>query len=129
MIRSSITTCIATCIALAATSAGAHHSLAMFDRNKQITLTGTVEKFLFTNPHMWIIMKVPDGKGDAQTWEVEGTSPSVLHRFGWTRNSIQAGETITLVISPLRDGRMGGSLEKVTKSNGQELHYQRGLRG
>jgi hypothetical protein len=61
----------------------AHHSFAMFDRDKEVTLTGTVREFQWTNPHAFIEMDVPDASGTAQKWSIEMNSPNNLTRQGW----------------------------------------------
>jgi hypothetical protein len=93
----------------------AHHSFAMFEPTKTLTFKGTVKTFQWTNPHVILSVLVqPDGGGAAQEWALETTSPGVLTRAGWTRQSIKAGDRVSVVISPLRDGSHGGSLNSVT---------------
>jgi Family of unknown function (DUF6152) len=101
--------------ATAAWPAYAHHSFAVYDRTKVLTLKGDVKSFQWTNPHVviWFVVK-PEGGGDAQEWGVETTSPGVLTRSGWTRNSIKAGDHVAVEFSPLRDGSHGGGLNSVT---------------
>ncbi|HEY2682247.1 MAG TPA: DUF6152 family protein [Steroidobacteraceae bacterium] len=95
--------------------ASAHHSFAIYDRTKTLTLVGEVKSFQWTNPHcvIWFTVK-PAGGGEAQDWGVETTSPGVLTRSGWTRNSIKAGDKVSVVFNPLRDGSHGGGLNSVT---------------
>jgi hypothetical protein len=103
-------------VALAvALPASAHHSFAIYDRTKTLTLVGEVKSFQWTNPHcvIWFTVK-PAGGGEAQDWGVETTSPGVLTRSGWTRNSIKAGDKVSVVFNPLRDGSHGGGLNSVT---------------
>jgi hypothetical protein len=99
----------------AAAPASAHHSFAMFEPTKTLTFKGTVKTFQWTNPHviLWVLMQ-PDGGGAAQEWSLETTSPGVLTRAGWTRQSLKAGDRVSVVLSPLRDGSRGGSLNSVT---------------
>jgi hypothetical protein len=107
----------------AAPPALAHHSFAMFEPTKTLTLKGTVKAFQWTNPHvvLWVMVQ-PDGGGAPQEWSLETTSPGVLTRNGWTRNSLKPGDRVTAVISPLRDGSHGGSLNSVTLADtGQKL--------
>jgi hypothetical protein len=98
-----------------AVPAMAHHSFAIYDRTKTLTLVGEVKSFQWTNPHcvIWFVVK-PAGGGDPQDWGVETTSPGVLTRSGWTRNSIKAGDKVSVVFNPLRDGSHGGGLNSVT---------------
>jgi hypothetical protein len=107
----------------AAAPASAHHSFAMFEPTKTLTFKGTVKTFQWTNPHviLWVLVQ-PDGGGAAQEWSLETTSPGVLTRSGWTRQSLKAGDRVSVVLSPLRDGSHGGSLNSVTLlDTGQKL--------
>jgi hypothetical protein len=105
--------------ALATTSAVAHHSFSMFDLEKEITLVGEVKEFQWTNPHIWIQVLVTGEDGKTIEWSIEGNSPSTLSRQGWTKRSVKAGEKVTLIVHPLRDGQPGGSLVKVTLPDGK----------
>lgn len=101
----------------------AHHSFATYDRSQTLTLKGTVKSFQWTNPHcvVWIMVQ-PEGGGEPQEWSIETTSPGVLTRGGWTRNSIKAGDPVTVEYYPLRDGSHGGGLRSVTlTATGQKL--------
>jgi hypothetical protein len=107
----------------AAAPASAHHSFAMFEPTKTLTFKGTVKTFQWTNPHvvLWVLVQ-PDGGGAAQEWSLETTSPGVLTRAGWTRQSLKVGDRVSVVLSPLRDGSHGGSLNSVTLlDTGQKL--------
>ncbi|CAN7142502.1 DUF6152 family protein [Phenylobacterium sp. LjRoot225] len=100
----------------APSAAGAHHSFAMYDQAKVVALSGAVKAFQWTNPHavLWI-MVAPKGGGPAELWPAEfPTSPGNLARMGWSKTSVKAGDKVTIEINPLRDGRHGGSLKKVT---------------
>lgn len=97
--------------ALSAVPVQAHHSFAMFDLGRQITIEGTVRAFQYTNPHIWIYLTVVDPKtGRPTEWGIEGGSPNTLSRAGWTRSIIKSGDKVRITINPLRDGRPGGSL-------------------
>lgn len=96
---------------------GAHHSGAMFDDQKSITLTGTVKQYQWTNPHCWIQLVVPDQKG-AVEWSVEMGAPMELYRNGWRPRTLKAGDRITVVIHPMRDGSRGGLYVSATAADG-----------
>ncbi len=101
----------------------AHHSFAMYEPTKTLTLNGTVKTFQWTNPHVviWIVVQ-PEGGGAAQEWSIETTSPGVLTRGGWSRQSIKPGDRVSVTFSPLRDGSHGGGLNSVTLlDTGQKL--------
>jgi hypothetical protein len=108
--------------ALLALPAVAHHSFAVYERTKVVTLKGTVKTFQWTNPHVviWLLV-TPAGGGEPEEWGLETTSPGVLTRSGWTRNSIKAGDQISVEFSPLRDGTHGGGLNSVTLATGEKL--------
>jgi hypothetical protein len=83
----------------------AHHSFAVFfDETRTVTVTGKVEEFQFRNPHGMIRMVVTDKDGKQQVWKAETNSPSILERRGWKRDSIRAGDEITLEGWQARDG-------------------------
>lgn len=101
----------------------AHHSFAMYEPTKTLTFKGTVKTFQWTNPHviLWVLVQ-PDSGGAPQEWSLETTSPGVLTRAGWTRQSIKAGDRVSVTFSPLRDGSHGGGLNSVTLlATGQTL--------
>jgi hypothetical protein len=103
--------------------ASAHHSFAMYEPTKTLTFKGTVKTFQWTNPHVviWIVVQPEEG-GAPQEWSIETTSPGVLTRGGWTRQSIKPGDRVSVTFSPLRDGSHGGGLNSVTLlDTGQKL--------
>ena len=108
-------------LGLAALPATAHHSFAMFDQRKVMTLEGTVAEFQWTNPHSFIEMDVPQAGGAAQRWSIELNSPNNLKRQGWSRSALKSGDRITLRMNPLRDGRHGGLFLDVKLANGTTL--------
>ena len=98
-----------------ASTASAHHSFAMFDQAKQVTLQGTLKELQWTNPHIWVQLIAKDpASGQNVEWSIEGGSPNGLRSRGWTRTMMKAGDQITVVIHPLKSGEHGGSLMKVT---------------
>ena len=99
----------------------AHHSFAMFDQKKLVTLKGTVSEFQWTNPHAFIHIEVPDGSGGKHLWQIELNSPNNLKRQGWKSTSVKAGDAVTLVLNPLRDGAKGGLFVAVTLPDGTVL--------
>jgi hypothetical protein len=99
----------------------AHHSFAMYDSTRTITIEGTVRDFQWTNPHVWIQVLVPDGKGGSVEWGVECTSVNFMSRRGWSRRTLKAGDRISITLSPLRDGSRGGSFKGINSLNGAPL--------
>lgn len=96
--------------------AGAHHSTAMFDMTKGMTLKGTVRELQWTNPHSWIQV-VADGK----EWSIECGSPNTMSRQGWTRSSLKPGDPVTILMRPMKDGTAAGMLVTATLSDGRVL--------
>lgn len=96
-------------------AAEAHHSFAMYDQTKIVTLNGTVKDFQWSNPHALVWLLVPATAGDPVLWSIElPTGPGNLARQGWSKHSLNAGDKVAVDINPLRDGRNGGSLKKAT---------------
>jgi hypothetical protein len=89
-------------------SALAHHSFAMFDQSKTVTIQGTVKDFRWTNPHVFIQVMVKNDAGVEEEYSIEMTSPEHLVRTGWKPGTLKAGDKVTLNIHPLRDGTIKG---------------------
>ncbi len=98
----------------------AHHSFAMFDQKKVMTLQGTVTEFQWTNPHAFIEIDVPTN-GKIVHWSIELNSPNNLKRQGWSRASLKTGDKITMRMNPLRDGKKGGLFLDLKKADGKVL--------
>jgi len=103
---------------LAASSALAHHSFAMFDQSKTVTLQGTVKDFRWTNPHVFIQLLVKTEGGSEEEWSIEMTSPEHLARVGWKPGTLKPGDKVTLNIHPMRDGIKGGQYLSGTGPDG-----------
>ncbi len=102
-------------------SALAHHSAVMFDRDKEVTVTGVVKEFAFTNPHVSIQITVTAQNGTTTDWSFEAASTRGMVNVGWRKSSIRAGDKVTLVGRPLKDGRPGAQLVKAILSDGTVL--------
>jgi hypothetical protein len=105
---------------LAIAAAHAHHSVANFDFEKDVTVTGTVKYFSFTNPHSFIDMEGKDGKDVDGAWKVFATSKVVLQRYGWTPSSVKAGDTITVTGHPDKTKPNEMYLTKIKFADGKE---------
>jgi plastocyanin len=118
--------------AIAAVSpAVAHHSFAMFEPAKMYVWEGTVVQFDWMNPHARILIQVPDtakDKATVGTWEIEGGSPNIMARQGWTRTSLKPGDHIVVVGQPRKDGRKGGALYYAVK-DGKRLYHDINRKG
>jgi hypothetical protein len=106
--------------AVLAPSAYAHHSFAMFDKDHPIELKGTVKSWEFTNPHSWLVLMVMRNGAPVQ-YSIEGASVDTLIRQGFRPHSFVPGEKITVVISPLKNGGVGGAFVKATKEDASVL--------
>jgi hypothetical protein len=111
-------------VALFAVPALAHHSHAMFDDTKKVTMEGTVKAFEWTNPHSWLQVNVTDQAGVTKEWSLEMGSPAGLARSGWRPKTLVAGDKVTVIIHPLKDGNPGGSLLSVKLPDGKVMGDQ-----
>jgi hypothetical protein len=95
--------------------AGAHHSGAMFDEKKTITVTGVVKEFQYTNPHSWLLVDVKGTDGKIVTWGFEAEGPSTLMRAGIRARDFMAGTPVTMTGHPMRDGRPAAAWTKAVR--------------
>ena len=100
----------------------AHHSFAMFDTTKVITIAGTVKEFQWTNPHVYVQLLVPNSAGQVEEWSIEGASPNMLYRAGWNKESLKTGDRVTMVVNPLRSGEIGGAFVSCTLPDGRVIY-------
>jgi hypothetical protein len=105
----------------ASTPAWVHHSGAMFDSAKEQTIVGTITEFNWTNPHSSFKVSVPAADGKEDVWAVEMNGPQNLVHAGWKRTTIKAGDKVTVVVHPLRDGKPGGSFVSIVLPDGKKL--------
>jgi hypothetical protein len=102
--------------------AWAHHWFAaQYDSSKTITLTGTVTRMEWTNPHSHFYMEVKDRSANAGLWEFEMGSPNGMQRLGWNRKTLQPGDVITVNAYPAKDGDRLGNAYSVILSNGRKI--------
>jgi MYXO-CTERM domain-containing protein len=97
-------------------AAHAHHSFAMYDSTKLVTVDGSVTNFQWTNPHVLLWVTGSTTAGEAPSlWTIElPTSPGNLGRMGWSKHSLKGSDHVIVELNPLRDGRQGGSFKKAT---------------
>ncbi len=105
-------------VAIYAIPAFAHHSFAMFDAEKRMTLEGTVKEFQWTNPHSWILMMVKNQAGVEEQWAIELGAPGGLARQGWVPKTLTPGMQVSATIHPLKDGTHGGQFMAVKLPDG-----------
>jgi hypothetical protein len=103
----------------------AHHSFgAEYDADKPITLTGTVTKTEWTNPHSHFYLDVTDDKGSVTNWKLEGHNPAVLFRLGWKKETmLKVGDRITVTGWRARDGGNWAHSRQITLPGGQKLFF------
>jgi hypothetical protein len=100
----------------------AHHSFAMFDADKTVTVKGVVKEFEWVNPHSWLRVTIQDqATGRATQWAFEMGPPPQQIRRGWKPDSLKPGDPVTLTMHPLRDGSRGGQLLTATLPDGRTL--------
>lgn len=103
-------------------AAAAHHSTAMYNYGIKKEIVGTIRQFQWTNPHSFIQILVPNGRGGTEEWSIECGAIATMSMTGWTRDSIKRGDKVSISIAPLRDGSNGGTLRHLTLANGKVLH-------
>lgn len=113
-------------VVLGLSQASAHHSAAMFDQTKRITITGMVKQWQWTNPHAWLQLEVPDANGKPVEEGFEVGSPNTMFRNGFRSNSFKPGDTATVVAAPRRDGTVGGLLIQAKAATGVWLQWGAG---
>lgn len=111
---------ILTSVVLVTPPVSAHHSTSGYDYTKSVTLTGTVSKFLWTNPHMFIEVMAPKG-GKVVLWNIECGTPNINARQGWKATDLKPGDKVTMEIAPMRTGVAGGTLKWVQLADGRKL--------
>ena len=118
MVRSDVKTLfIAIALAGTALPVMAHHSAAMFDDKKEVTLTGTVKEFQYTNPHSWLLVDVKGPDGKITIWGFEAEGPSTLTRAGIRLRDFLPGTVVTITGHPMRDGRPAAAWIKATRAS------------
>jgi hypothetical protein len=120
MSRLSSAVCVAL-VLMAPVAALAHHAAAMYETEKTVTVSGTVEEFKYVNPHAWLYVVVTDDNGEETLWGFEAEGPSALMRTGIRNNALQPGDLVTVTARPRRDGRPAGAWVSVTKADGTVL--------
>jgi hypothetical protein len=105
----------------------AHHSAAMFDEKKSITVEGVVKEFQFTNPHSWLLVDVTDKSGKVTTWGFEAEGPSTLGRAGIRKSDLMPGTKLTITGHPMKDGRPAALWIDAVLANGKKLNPRAGF--
>ena len=103
-------------------SLSAHHSTAMYDSQNPVTITGTVKKFEWTNPHAFVYLEVKDEKtGKMVEWEVEMMSLNHLRGYGWTSKTVKQGDSLSATGAPAKSGAPSMIANRMKLSDGREI--------
>ncbi len=105
----------------------AHHSTAMFDDEREITVTGTIKEFQYTNPHSWLIIDVTNDDGSITTWGFEAEGPTTLTRSGIRKSTLPPGTKITITGHPMKDGRSAAAWVVAELEDGTVLNPRAGF--
>ena len=122
-----LTTLILLGTLLAPVSLMAHHSTAMFDDKQQVTFTGTIKEFQYTNPHSWLLIDVTAADGTVTTWGFEAEGPTTLMRSGIRKSSLPVGTKITITGNPMKDGRPAAAWINATLEDGTKINPRDGF--
>ena len=105
------------------TPALAHHTFAMFDHDKRVSVNGTVKEFEWTNPHSWMHLVVPGNDGKAEEYSFEMGSTGTLTHDGWKADTVKPGDKISVLMHPYKDGTLGGQEITVTLAGGHVMTH------
>ncbi len=111
----------AICLSAIVPTASAHHSNAMFDMTEEVTISGVVREFQWSNPHAYIQMVATDESGQEVEWSVEMGAPMYLYARGWRPRTLRPGSEIIVMLNPLRNGQAGGVAVAVTDAEGNPI--------
>jgi len=127
--RNRLLACVVTVLALCV-SVFAHHGNSAYDETARVPIKGTVTEFVWVNPHSQIYLDVKDKDGKVKNWSIETNSPGILSRAGWTRRSLKAGDEVTIILCPAKNGApvayigSGDPGTKVIFADGRELDFK-----
>jgi hypothetical protein len=117
--RSLVARATAAVLGVAASAVFAHHSFAMFDQTRQVTVVGKVAEVQWTNPHVWVFLDGAPNGGKKERWGVEFTSKVHLTRRGFTSDMVKVGDNVEFTVNPYRDGKPGGRFVAVKMAGGE----------
>ena len=120
-IKSALAAAVFALAAMPAAQLQAHHSTAEFDYSKTVVIKGKIKELQWTNPHSYVQVLVPKKGGGFDQWGVEIGAPAINVAMGWRKNSVKAGDEITLTVAPARNGTNYGTLRFLTFADGRRL--------
>jgi Family of unknown function (DUF6152) len=106
----------------------AHHSGAMFEKEKTITVEGVVKKFEYTNPHSWLLVDVKNKDGSVTTWGFEAEGPSTLQRAGIRPSDFAAGTKLKITGHPMKDGSPAAAWVEAIRADGKRFDPREGFK-
>ena len=112
---------------MGASRLAAHHSAAMFDDKKTVTVEGVVKEFQLTNPHSWLLVDVKDKSGKVVTWGFEAEGPSTLRRAGIKPSDLRPGTKLTITGNPMKDGRPAAIWVNAVRADGLKFDPRAGF--
>ena len=119
---------VVTVVLLSSSERGlAHHSAAMFDDKKTVTVEGVVKEFQLTNPHSWLLVDVTDKSGKVVTWGFEAEGPSTLRRAGIKPGDLRPGTKLTITGNPMKDGRPAAIWVNAVRADGLKFNPRAGF--
>ena len=125
--RGSVALLMGAALAIVSMPALAHHSAAMFEEKRTITVEGVVKEFQFTNPHSWLLVDVTDKSGKVTTWGFEAEGPSTLQRAGIRPSEFPVGTKLTITGRPMKDGRPAAIWESAVRADGKKYNPREGF--
>ena len=108
-------------LVLSTAPVSAHHSSAMFDKDRIVEVAATVREFQWTNPHIWIQILIENDDGELEEWSIEGGGTNTLFRRGWRPTSFNAGDEIVIRFNPMKDGSAAGGFIAAKLADGSTL--------
>src|SRR5262245_17948038 len=128
MTKTWVTTLLSICAVIAvAAPALAHHSGAMFEKEKTVTLEGVVKEFQYTNPHSWLLVDVKNKDGSVTTWGFEAEGPSTLHRAGIRPSDLTPGTKLKITGRPMKDGSPAAAWIDAIRADGKKFEPGKGF--
>ena len=118
---------VSAALAVSTVTALAHHSAAMFEEKKTITVDGVVKRFEYTNPHSWLWVDVTGVDGKVTTWGFEAEGPSTLARAGIKPSDLRPGTKLTITGNPMKDGRPAAIWVNAVRADGKAFNPRAGF--
>ena len=129
MIKTKVTTLLSIgVLAIMCVPAMAHHSGAMFESEKTITVEGVVKQFQLTNPHSWLLVDVKNKDGSVTTWGFEAEGPSTLQRAGIRPSDFAAGTKLKITGRPMKDGSSAALWIEAVRADGRRFDPREGFK-